>query len=230
MEKRKLELAMAVVLIASAIFLSTGTAVFTGSGKAEKKQWTIVIDAGHGGNDPGKIGVNNAKEKDINLEIAEELMKLLKKKKVHVIMTRDKDMGLYSENSNSKKVEDMRNRCAIIDAANPVCTISIHQNSYQEENVKGAQVFYYEHSKEGKEIAECLQKQLIEKLDKENHRKAKANESYYLLRKTKSPTIIVECGFLSNWEEAQLLVTEKYQKKVAKAICSGVMEYLDGEK
>ncbi len=226
MEKRKIELVMAVLLIFAAIFLSTQSVVFTGSGKAKKKEWTIVIDAGHGGMDPGKVGVNKAEEKDINLAIAKELCKLLKKEKINVIMVRDEDIGLYSQGSNSKKVEDMRNRCAIIDEANPVCTISIHQNSYQEGDVKGAQVFYYQHSAEGKEIAECLQTHLIEELDKTNHRKAKSNDSYYLLRKTQSPTVIVECGFLSNWEEAELLVTKKYQKKVAKAICNGIMEYL----
>ncbi len=229
MEKRKLELIMAVILIVAAVFLSTKGAVFTGSSKAEKKEWTIVIDAGHGGNDPGKIGVNKAKEKDINLAIAKELQKLLKKKKINVVMVREEDKGLYEEGSNSKKVEDMRNRCTLIDEAGPVCTISVHQNSYHESSIKGAQVFYYQHSEGGKEIAECLQKHLIDELDKTNKRQAKANDTYYLLKKTKNPTIIVECGFLSNWEEAELLVTEKYQKKVAKAICNGLMEYLDGQ-
>lgn len=228
MEKRKIELVMAVILISAAIFLSTGTSVFTGSAKAKKKQWTIVIDAGHGGNDPGKIGVNKAEEKDINLVIAKELCKLLKKKGVTVVMTREEDKGLYSTDSNNKKVEDMRRRCEIIDEVQPVCTISIHQNSYHEEYVKGAQVFYYEHSQEGKLIAECLQESLVEGLDKTNHRKAKANSSYYLLKKTTSPTVIVECGFLSNWEEAKLLVTKKYQKKVAQAVCDGIIEYLEG--
>lgn len=177
--------------------------------------------------DPGKIGVNKANEKDINLAIAKELQKLLKKEKIKVIMVREKDMGLYEEGSKSKKVEDMRNRCALIDEANPVCTISIHQNSYHEGSIKGAQVFYYQHSEGGKEIAECLQQHLIDELDKTNKRQAKANDTYYLLKKTKNPTIIVECGFLSNWEEAELLVTEKYQKKVAKAICNGIVDYLE---
>lgn len=229
MEKKKIELVMAVILIVAAVFLSTQGAVFTGSSKAKKKETTIVIDAGHGGNDPGKVGVNKANEKDINLAIAKELKKLLKKENINVVMVREEDIGLYAEGSNSKKVEDMRNRCALIDEADPLCTISIHQNSYHEGSVKGAQVFYYEHSEGGKEIAECLQQHMIDELDKTNHRKAKANDSYYLLRKTKRPTVIVECGFLSNWEEAELLVTSKYQKKVAKAICNGILEYIQNE-
>lgn len=229
MERKKIELIMAVILILAAVLLSTQGAVFTGSGAAKKKQWTIVIDAGHGGNDPGKIGVNKAKEKDVNLSIAKKLKKLLEKQDVKVVMVREEDTGLYTDGSNSKKVEDMRNRCALIDEANPVCTVSIHQNSYHEGSIKGAQVFYYEHSADGKEIAECLQEHMIQGLDKTNHRQAKANDSYYLLRKTKNPTVIVECGFLSNWEEAELLVTDKYQKKVAQAICDGIMEYLESQ-
>lgn len=183
----------------------------------------------HGGDDPGKIGINKAKEKEINLKIAKELEKLLKKEGIKIIMTRTDDGGLYQESSKNKKVEDMRRRCEIITEAKPVFTVSIHQNSYPEESVKGAQVFYYGQSKEGKDLAETLQKMLVQQLDPQNHRQAKANESYFLLKKTPSPTVIVECGFLSNSQEADLLVTEEYQKKVAEAVKSGILEYLNLE-
>lgn len=143
-----------------------------------------------------------------------------------MVLTRDSDKGLYSDSAKNKKVEDMKKRCEIIDKANPVFTISIHQNSYSEEYVKGAQVFYYGQSQEGKGLAEALQASLIEHLDKENNRSAKENESYYLLKKTKSPTVIVECGFLSNSEEATLLSDSEYQQKVANAICEGAQKYL----
>ena len=108
-------------------------------------------------------------------------------------------------------------------------SVSIHQNSYPQESVKGAQVFYYGQSKEGKELAETLQKTLVAQLDPQNHRQAKANESYYLLKKTPSPTVIVECGFLSNWKEAKALNTEEYQERMAWTIHMGIMEYLNGE-
>lgn len=183
----------------------------------------------HGGDDPGKIGINKAKEKEINLKIAKELEKLLKKEGIKIIMTRTDDGGLYQESSKNKKVEDMRRRCEIITEAKPVFTVSIHQNSYPEESVKGAQVFYYGQSKEGKDLAETLQKMLVQQLEPQNHRQAKANESYFLLKKTPSPTVIVECGFLSNSQEADLLVTEEYQKKVAEAVKSGILEYLNLE-
>lgn len=123
----------------------------------------------------------------------------------------------------------MKKRCEIINKEKPVFTISIHQNSYPEEYVKGAQVFYYGESQEGKELAEVLQKSLVAELDKENHRTAKANESYYLLKKTESPTVIVECGFLSNSQEAELLSDAEYQQKVAVAISKGIENYLNEE-
>lgn len=190
----------------------------------------IVVDAGHGGDDPGKIGITDVKEKDINLKIAKELEILLKKEGIKVVMTRTDDGGLYEQSSNNKKVEDMRKRCEIITKADPVFTVSIHQNSYPDESIKGAQVFYYGQSQEGKKLAETLQNVLVQQLDPQNHRQAKANESYFLLKKTPSPTVIVECGFLSNYQEAKLLESEEYQKKVAEAVKTGVLQCLNMDK
>ena len=116
----------------------------------------------------------------------------------------------------------------LIEEKKPDLVVSIHQNSYTEEYVNGAQVFYFGQSAEGKELAETLQESLREHLDPENDRMAKANESYYLLKKTPTPTVIVECGFLSNTEEANLLITEEYQDKVAEAIKDGILTYLGG--
>lgn len=217
---------MGVVLLVVAGFLAKRGAVYVQQTQVGKEKNCIVIDAGHGGNDPGKVGIHGEKEKELNLEIAKKLKKNLESKGFYVILTRDSDKGLYSSGAKNQKVEDMKKRCEIIDDANPLFTISIHQNSYPEEYVKGAQVFYYGQSAEGKELAEVLQASLIENLDKENHRSAKANESYYLLKKTKSPTVIVECGFLSNNEESSLLSDADYQQKIADAICQGVSQYL----
>ena len=124
----------------------------------------------------------------------------------------------------------MRKRCEIITKADPVFTVSIHQNSYPDESIKGAQVFYYGQSQEGKKLAETLQNVLVRQLDPQNHRQAKANESYFLLKKTPSPTVIVECGFLSNYQEAKLLESEEYQKKVAEAVKTGVLQCLNMDK
>ena len=185
------------------------------------------MDAGHGGDDPGKIGVNDALEKEINLEIAKKLKLLFETEGIIVVMTREEDKGLYDESARNHKVQDMQRRCEIIDESGAALVVSIHQNSYTTEGVKGAQVFYYGQSEGGKELAETIQNSLILRLDPANTRSAKANESYYLLKKTTIPAVIVECGFLSNWEEAERLVTEVYQEKAAWAVFMGVMQYLN---
>ena len=224
--KKRIEIIMALVLLIGAYFFAREGAHMVENMKVQKGEICIVIDAGHGGDDPGKIGINNEKEKDINLKIAKELQQLLEQEGLKIVMTREDGNGLYQQSSNNKKVEDMRKRGEILTEADPVFTVSIHQNSYPQESVKGAQVFYYGQSKEGKKLAETLQEALVAQLDPQNHRQAKANESYYLLKKTPSPTVIVECGFLSNSEEAALLATEEYQKKVAEAVKAGILEYL----
>ncbi len=228
--KRRIEVFMAVLLLLGACLFAKESPFMVGSGNAREGQVCIVVDAGHGGDDPGKIGINKAKEKEINLKIAMKLKDLLEKDGIKIIMTREDDNGLYQPSSKNQKVEDMRRRCEIISQAKPVFTVSIHQNSYPDEAVKGAQVFYYGQSKEGKKLAETLQESLVGQLDQKNHREAKANESYYLLKKTESPTVIVECGFLSNYEEAELLSTDAYQDKVAKAVEMGILKCLGAGK
>lgn len=183
---------------------------------------------GHGGDDPGKVGINGANEKDVNLEIAGMLKLFLEANDVEVVMTRESDEGLYDPGVSNKKVQDMKRRIRLIEEASPVLTVSIHQNSYPEEYVHGAQVFYYTGSKQGQLLAESIQTQLVKKLDPENKRQVKANDSYYLLKKTDVPIVIVECGFLSNSAEAEKLCTEEYQSKVAWAIHMGILQYLNG--
>ena len=136
-------------------------------------------------------------------------------------MTREKDETLAPEGSANKQVEDIKKRVKIIDEAAPALAVSIHQNSYHESSVQGAQVFYYKHSKEGEEAAEIMREALLA-ADPGNTRESKANDTYYLLRRTETPTIIVECGFLSNPEEAEKLSTEEYQEKLAEAVTAGI--------
>ncbi|MDD6057019.1 MAG: N-acetylmuramoyl-L-alanine amidase [Clostridiales bacterium] len=235
--KKKLELVMGICLILAAFLLARQGAVLVQSDdatenpsrNASKDNICIVVDAGHGGSDPGKVGVNGALEKDINLSLALRLQELLEKEKITVILTRNSDAGLYAKSATNKKVDDMQNRCKIIMDANPVFTVSLHQNSYPSPDVKGAQVFYYGQSKNGKELAEILQESLISHVDPNNTRAAKANESYYLLKKTPTPTVIVECGFLSNPTEADLLLDSDYQDKLVRAIYLGIFSYLEKE-
>ena len=192
-------------------------------------QKTIVIDPGHGGNDPGKVGINQALEKDVNLEIALKLKKYLEQQDIHVVMSRQEDKGLYEETDTNKKVKDMKQRLSIMEQSKPALVVSVHQNSYPEESISGVQVFYYRDSLEGKKAAQLMQEQMIETLQPVKKREAKENSTYYILKKTTVPTIIVECGFLSNSTEAGLLVTPEYQEKVAWAIHMGIMRYLNAE-
>lgn len=199
------------------------------SAEAERREErpVVVIDSGHGGNDPGKVGVDGSLEKDINLEIAKKLKTYLELSDVKVVMTREEDVGLYSESDSQKKMADMRNRCERINGSGADLVVSIHQNSYHEEYVSGGQVFYYKNSEKGKQLAEILQKRFTYVLGDENRRLAKANGNYYLLLHVKSPIVIVECGFLSNWKEAALLNDADYQDRLAWTIHMGVLEYLN---
>ena len=226
-----LSVSMAVLLLASMALVGREAAIYAAGSnvKVGESAKCVVIDAGHGGDDPGKVGINGAWEKDINLQVAERLKLFLEANDIEVVMTRESDEGLYDANASSKKVQDMKRRIELIEETAPVLTVSIHQNSYPEEYVHGAQVFYYTGSQEGRQLAEMIQNQLVEKADPENKRQVKANDSYYLLKKTSTPIVIVECGFLSNYEEAQKLSSELYQEKVAWAIHMAVMQYLNGE-
>ena len=123
-------------------------------------------------------------------------------------------------------MQDLQRRCDLINEMNPLMTVSIHQNSYTSPEIRGAQVFYYTTSTESQKLAEIIQNSLIREADPENHREAKANDSYYMLKKTSSPIVIVECGFLSNPAEAEKLCDETYQQKLVEAISTGVFQYL----
>ena len=225
-----METALGVMLLAL-VFLLTRYGSLMVSGQAAaigRERPSVVIDVGHGGNDPGKVGVDKSLEKDINLQIAKRLRDYLEASDVEVAMTREDDRGLYSESDSRKKEADMRNRCKMIDEIAPDIVVSIHQNSYHQEAISGGQVFYYSRSEKGKELAEILQERFDYVLGEKNTRQAKANDSYYMLLHVKQPIVIVECGFLSNWDEAARLNTPEYQDRLAWTIHLGVMEYLNG--
>ncbi len=225
--RQKIELAITVLLLAGLIFASRKVSRYAASNNVKEVAGNkVVVDAGHGGSDPGKIGINGLEEKEANLAIAQYVEELLKKEKIEVVMTREKDEMLTSDGGEKTKIGDMKMRVEQINKEKPILAVSIHQNSYPQEEIKGAQVFYYTHSDEGKIAAEIMQESLLV-LDETNHRQAKANDTYYLLKRTERPTIIVECGFLSNTGEAELLKQDDYRKKVAEAIVTGIKAYME---
>ena len=230
-ERRMGVLMAGLVLVAAVVCGQNGGAREAASKQANHTDSRLVIiDAGHGGDDPGKIGVDGVQEKELNLKMALALRDLLEQQDVEVLMTREDAGGLYDERTSNKKVQDMRRRCELINREKPACVVSIHQNSYHEESIHGAQVFYYKTSKESGELAKILQKELARVVEPTNHRQAKANDTYYLLKKTEAPTVIVECGFLSNWDECAKLQKEEYQAKLVWAIQMGVLKYLNSNK
>lgn len=215
------------LLFFSMLVVAKEAADYVVSRKVADRSRLVVIDAGHGAADSGKVGINDVLEKDINLSIALRLKELLEQQDIKVVMTREDDEGTYPKTGSNRKMRDMQKRVELINKEQPALTVSIHQNSYPDESVSGPQTFYYEGSDESKAAAEILQKQLITTLQPSKERVAKSNTAYYLLKNTNYPVVIVECGFLTNQKEAKLLCEEEYQQRAAWAIHLGILQYLN---
>ena len=179
----------------------------------------VILDAGHGGIDVGKTGVNGEKEKDINLEISKKIKRFLSDSNVTVKMTRERDERL----ADSQR-EDLKARTDIMNGG-ALLAVSIHQNSYRDPAVSGAQVFYYTDSDEGRTAAGMIQAEL-NALAPDNEKEIRANDSYYILKNTRIPTVIVECGFLSSYTEAEKLADDEYQNRIAEAVSEGILQYI----
>lgn len=233
MKKYRMELIMACLMLVCFYLLSRQAAVLsedmTASSRndAAESDRKILIDPGHGEGDPGMIGVAGLEEKGINLEISLLLREKLQQRGYVVVMTRESDRGLYDETSQNKKAQDMQRRVAMISEEKPLLSVSIHQNSYQDEAVYGPQVFYYESSVEGKKLAQSIQSRLNTALQIAHAREVKGNTSYYLLKRSQGTLVIVECGFLTNQEESEKLKSQEYQDQVAEAIADGIDAYAE---
>lgn len=192
---------------------------------------TIIIDAGHGGLDGGAVGVNDAIEKDINLSIAKNLKDMLLINGFNVVMTREDDISLNDENLtkvSDMKTSDLKNRMKLFEEYPNSPVILIHQNHFTEEKYSGAQMFYGHLNDESEILAHNLQTSICSFLQPENNRQIKeSTSSVYLLHNSSNPIVLAECGFLSNYNEAELLVTTEYQQKIAFAIFAGIVNYLE---
>lgn len=203
------------------IFIWIGPVNAWASMPANKK--IVVIDAGHGEWDPGMFH-SKIKEKDINLVITEKLQLLMELGGAVVLTTRSDDTALAD-----KKRADLSARANIANAAGADIYLSIHQNSFASADVSGAQVFYHASSESSKVLAEFIQDRLNNFIGdhqgKPRTRPAKASETYYVLKKTNMPAVIVECGFMSNYRDLKLLQEDNFQDKIAWAVYMGVMDY-----
>ncbi len=192
------------------------------------KEKIILLDPGHGGYDGGAISKNGTVEKDINLSISLKLRTQLEKQGFKVHMTREKDESLNTLKPSSKKVEDLTNRCKKKREVQCDMFISIHQNTFPKGAVKGAQV-WYSNFEESKYLAHSIQTSLRENVDTSNKRIEKpALDSYRILRDGyEAPSVLVECGFITNYDEEQKLKSDSYQEKLAEAIVIGVKNYYE---
>lgn len=214
-KKRIIFISVLVALFILGIILAISLPTMETSGNGK----TVVIDAGHGGEDGGVLGsTTSVKESEINLAISKQLKTFLEKGGYKVVMTRSNDSGLYGTVSSNKKLADMKKRKQIILDAKPDLVVSIHQNYFPSSYVTGAQVFFAPNG-EDEEIATIMQKILNRELDS-NRNAAKGD--YYILQCSPYPSMLIECGFLSNPSDEKKLVTAEYQQKVAYSIYSGI--------
>ncbi len=197
--------------------------------KTTADKMTVVVDAGHGGMDGGCVSVNGVAEKGINLAIAESERDLLTVMGFEPVLTRDRDISIYDqgvEGLGEQKKSDMKNRLAIINEAENGIALSIHQNQFTDSKYSGAQMFYSRRNHSGEMLAAAMQKQFVSLLQPDNERETKpVDDELYLLDQTDTPAVMIECGFLSNPEEAALLESSDYQKKVAFTVLTGVIEF-----
>lgn len=222
--KRKTIIAVIAGLMCLVAFCVAIGAASTNAYSTVKVGKTIVIDAGHGGIDGGVVGSKTgSKESDVNLAIARALKNYLVINGYDVVMTRTTTDGLYGMAAKNKKLKDMEARKKIIMDARPHMVVSIHQNSYPRGDAKGAQVFYAPTSEISKGYASIMQSQLNANLES---RRVSAKGDYFILQCTEYPSILVECGFMTNAEEELKLLNGKYQDKVAYTIYSGIAAIL----
>ena len=214
----------AAVLLSAALLSKLGSAIAVSS--AQEASPVVVIDAGHGGEDGGAISVSGIRESGINLEISLRLNDMLHFLGVDTRMIRTEDVSVYTEGDTiaAKKVSDIKNRVAFVRDTPNAVLVSVHQNHYSEEKYRGAQVFYADGSKT---LAERLQAALIAQVDPNNHRACKPAKDVYLMEHVNCPAVLIECGFLSNYAEEQLLRDPTYQKKLAAAVAVGLLTYLE---
>jgi len=220
-------LSILILFFSSLLFSSNGDAIAVSATEdAPSIGYTIVIDPGHGGLDPGSIGrVSKVKEAEINLIISNNLANLLRQVGITVILTRTNENGLYGLYSTNYKKRDMAKRKEIIEEVKPNMVISVHMNSFTNTKLRGAQVFYDKTSDISRTLALSIQQFFTTELPASD--KGVSVGDYFMLKCTTAPSVICECGFLSNADDEALLLDADYQMKVAGCIYKGVANFLN---
>ena len=201
-------------------------------GAEAKRIDTVIIDAGHGGEDCGAIGTNGVYEKDINLAVSILLKEELESRGYNVIMTRTEDKMLYSEQENIKgmrKLSDLKNRCGIANEHPDALLVSIHMNSFGASEYSGLQVYYATDNSESRALASAIQDSVRNTIQKENTRSVKDGSGLYILDNSEPTSVIIECGFLSNAAECEKLSQKEYQKELSLSIVCGIISYIENK-
>ncbi len=194
----------------------------------ENEKNLVIIDAGHGGEDPGAIGVSGVYEKDLNIQIAFELGDELADAGFAVLYTRCEDKLLYTDAENVKgirKISDLKNRCKIAAEYPDAIFISIHMNSYGDSKFSGLQVYYSTQNENSVILANEIQRSVKAKVQPENSRVVKSGKDIYILKNTNNLSVLIECGFITNETECSKLSKKEYQKELSSAIVCGIIEY-----
>lgn len=189
------------------------------------QNFCVVLDAGHGGIDGGSQGKSGVYERDLNLKVTNKIEKLLNTMNIDVVQTRRTEEGLYGVFASGFKKRDMKARQKIIEDAKPDLVVSVHMNFYTNTSARGAQVFYKPNSEISKKLANNMQQLFVKNLI--DTRKTSSEGDFFILTCTQTPGVLVECGYLSNLQEEQLLISEKYQEILAYQIFCGIVSYFD---
>ena len=190
----------------------------------------VIIDAGHGGEDSGAVGISGVLEKDLNLAIALEMGKHFEEKGYIVVYTRTDDRLLYTEEQNIKgirKINDLKNRCKFAENYPTSLFISIHMNSFGSPKYSGLQVYYSEKNDESRMLAEKIQTKVVQDIQNENNRSVKSGKNMYILENTDNVAVLIECGFLTNEAECKKLSEKEYQKELSFSIVCAIIEYIE---
>ena len=225
-------LCVGILVTAAAISFGNFQAAMVPDSSITGSKYVVIIDPGHGGVDGGAVGVGGVIEKTINLSISLKLKSLFELSGYQVIMTREDDRSIHDAGSTTirqKKVTDIHNRSKLLAKYPNALFISIHQNKFEQEKYSGTQVFYSDNNDNSKLLAQFIQNTVKKLIQPDNMRETKpAGKNLYILYHATSPTVLVECGFLSNHEEAHLLQNDHYQSKMAFAIYCGTLDYFSG--
>ena len=219
--------ALGIACVFLSVAMALGVCIFALTASAsEHMRLCVVIDAGHGGIDGGVVGITSGvKESDINLDLSRRLGRCFSDAGFSVVFTRETEAGLYGTATSGYKKRDMQKRAEIIHKSNPALVISVHQNFFSVHSRRGAQVFFRQSSAQSQTLA-CLIQAALNNMEECVRKSEPLKGDYYILNCSDFPSVIVECGFLSNEEDEKLLLDSAYRDKVASAIASGAISYL----